>query len=179
MPAGLDRAAAATGHEDRQVVVVVAVAVADAAAVDDHRVVKQRAIALTDRLQLAEQVGELFDVKAVDLLDLFMLVRVAAVVREVVVAFGNADEGVALVAPLVGEHEGADPGRVALEGEHHQVAHQADVLADSPAGTPVGLRKSSASTVPDFSDRAIRASSSRTRGQVFVDLAAVVRAEPP
>ena len=36
------------------------------------------------------------------------------------VSLGNADEGVALGAPLVGVHEGADPGDVALEGEDRQ-----------------------------------------------------------
>ena len=46
---------------------VVAVAVADAAAVDDHGVVEDRAVALADRLQLAEEVGELLDVELVDL----------------------------------------------------------------------------------------------------------------
>ena len=81
-------------QQDRQVVVVVAVAVADAAAVDDHAVVEQRAVAFLDRLQLAEQVGELLDVEAVDLLDLRLLLRVVAVVRQVVVAFGDADERV-------------------------------------------------------------------------------------
>ena len=40
------------GEEDRQVVVVVAVAVADAAAVDDHRVVEHVAVALADRPEL-------------------------------------------------------------------------------------------------------------------------------
>ncbi len=44
--AGLDRAAALAGQQDRQVVVGVAVAVGDGAAVGDHAVVEQRAVAL-------------------------------------------------------------------------------------------------------------------------------------
>ena len=75
VPAALDRAAALAGEEDRQVVVVVAVAVADPAAVDDHRMVEERPFALTDRPELLEQVGELLDVEAVDLLDLGLLRR--------------------------------------------------------------------------------------------------------
>ena len=41
-------------------------------------------------LSLLEQVGELLDVEAVDLADLLLLRRVVAVVREVVVAVGDA-----------------------------------------------------------------------------------------
>ncbi|MFM9197554.1 MAG: DUF1552 domain-containing protein, partial [Planctomycetia bacterium] len=44
--AGRDRTAAAAGQQDRQVLVVVPVAVVDAAAVDDRRMVEQRAIRL-------------------------------------------------------------------------------------------------------------------------------------
>ena len=76
---------------------------------------------------------------------------------------GTPMERVAPVAPLVGVHEGADPGHVGLEGERHQVEHQADVLARCRRGcrsgraTPVGGRLSAA-----VSDRAIRSSISRT-----------------
>ena len=128
VPAGLERAAALAGQQDRQVVVGVAVAVAVAAAVGDHAVVQQRAVAFRDRLQLAEQVGELLDVEGVDRADLVDLLRVVAVVRQLVVAFGDADDPVLLLAALAGEHEGDDAGHVGLERQHHQVAHQAEVL---------------------------------------------------
>ena len=42
---------------------------------------------------------------------------------------GTPMNGVAPVAPLVGEHERADARQVGLERQHQQVAHQADVLA--------------------------------------------------
>ena len=45
-----------------------------------------------------------------------------------VVPLGHADHRVGAVAPLVGEHERGDPRHVGLEGQDHQVAHQADVL---------------------------------------------------
>src|SRR5437879_1811574 len=47
--AGLDGARALACEEDRQVIVVVAVAVAQARAVDDHGVVQHRAVVLFDR----------------------------------------------------------------------------------------------------------------------------------
>ncbi len=56
-----------------------AVAVADAAAVDDHRVVQERVLALANGLELAQEVRELLDVEAVDLLKLLVLSGVAAV----------------------------------------------------------------------------------------------------
>jgi len=37
-------------------------------------------------------------------------------------------EGIGLVAAFVGDHERRDAGDVGLEREHHQVAHQLDVL---------------------------------------------------
>ena len=75
--------------------------------------------------------------KRLIILSFSCFLAIAAVVREVVVSFGDADRRVVPVAPLVGEHERADPGHVALEGQGHQVEHQADVLADV-VGNPVG-----------------------------------------
>ena len=87
VPVGLDGAAAVAGEEDGQIVVIVAVAVADAAAVDEHRAIEERRFALADRLEPGEEVGELLDVKAVDLLELPRASPgLPAVVREVVVS---------------------------------------------------------------------------------------------
>ena len=79
MPPGLDGAAALAGEEDGQIVVVVAVAVADAAAVDDHGVVEEGPVAFADRFELAQQVSELLDVESVDLPELLVLLLVTAV----------------------------------------------------------------------------------------------------
>ena len=56
---GLQRPAAVAGDEDRQVVVVVTIAVAVAGAVHDHAMIEQAAVALAGRLQLVEDVGGL------------------------------------------------------------------------------------------------------------------------
>ena len=51
------------------VVVVVAVAVPDPAAVNDHAMIQQRAVALGNRLQSLQEVGQLLDMVAVDAAD--------------------------------------------------------------------------------------------------------------
>ena len=63
---------------------------------------------------------------------------VAAVVRQVVVAVGDADGRVAAVAAVVGEDEGGDPGQVGLERQGQQVDHQPDMLARSRPDMPSG-----------------------------------------
>src|SRR5262245_7190952 len=55
--ARVEGTAALAGEQDWQLVVVVAVAVTVARAVDDHAAVQKRAVPLLDRLQLAQQVG--------------------------------------------------------------------------------------------------------------------------
>src|SRR6185295_17785687 len=127
--AARDRAAALAGEQDGQVVVVVAVAVGQRAAVDDHGVVEDRALLLLDRLQLLEEAGEELDVVLVDLLDLLELVLVARVVGQRVVAFRDAEGREGPVAARVREHEGGDAGRVRLERGREDGAEHLDVLA--------------------------------------------------
>ena len=107
---------------------VVGVAVVDAAAVGDHGVVEEGAVAFRDLVEPAEQIGQLPRVEEVDEPELGLLGEIAAVVREVVMALGDLDEGVGLVAGLIGQHEGDDAGDIGLERHNDQVAHQADML---------------------------------------------------
>ena len=177
MAAGLEGAAAVAGEDDRQVVVVVAVAVGDAAAVDDHRVVEQAlAVDVLGLLQLVEEVGELLHVEVVDLGDLLEVVLLALVVGDVVVAVRDADLLEAAVAAIVGEHEGGDAGRVGFEGQHHHVHHQAQVLliAAGFAGrrglAGVGWQAHGFGLLDLFLDLA-------DAGQVFIELVLVAAAE--
>ena len=128
MASRLERAAAASGEQHGQIVVRVRVAVGDAAAIDDHAIVEERALAFAHGLQAFEEVGELRHVEAIDLRQLRLLLRIAAVVRDVVMAIGHAGEGVAAVAAIVGHHESGDPGGVGLESEGEEVEHDAEVL---------------------------------------------------
>ena len=85
------RSRAAARQQDRQVIVVMAVAVADACAVDDHGVVEQGAVGFVDAVQLLQEIGDLLRVEFVDLRDLIELVGVTAVVRHIVMAFRHAN----------------------------------------------------------------------------------------
>ena len=59
---GLEMIAAAADEQRRQVFVQVAVAIREAGAVDDHRVVEEAAIAFLDRLEVTEPSGQLLGV---------------------------------------------------------------------------------------------------------------------
>ena len=108
----------------------VAVTVADRAAVDDHRVVEQRAVAVGGGPELLDEVSEQLQVVRVDAGDLLHELRVAAMVGERMVRVGNADLGIALQAPLASDHHGRDAREVGLEGHHLEVEHQLDVLGE-------------------------------------------------
>ena len=102
----------------------VAVSVGQPAAVDDHRVVEQRAVAVLRRLELVEQICELLDVELIDLGDLLDLLFIARMMREAVMAFRDADLGIVPRALLEGQQSGNDPGLIGLERQNHQVEHQ-------------------------------------------------------
>ena len=106
MAAGFQAAAAFSRQQNRQLVVVVAIAVADGRAVQNHRIVEQRSRSFGHRLQLAEQIAELCQVETIDGRDLLLFLLVPAVMRQVVVSFRNFQEAIAAVAPLVGKDEG-------------------------------------------------------------------------
>ena len=81
-------------------------------------------------------------------------------------------------APLVRVHEGADPGDVSLEGEDHEVEHQADVLlvvlrdaVGASDAIEVDVRPFLGTGDPDFEIA--------DAGQVFLELALVAGTEPP
>ena len=99
MASGGDCATAVACQQDREVVVVVAVAVDVAAALGDA-VVEQRAVAFADGLQPLKRVGELRDVKLIDRAHLPDFLRIVPVVEKLAVAFVHAEFGVAFVAAL-------------------------------------------------------------------------------
>ena len=82
---------------------------------------------------------ELLHVEEVDLGDLRDHLRLVLVVREVVVALGDADLGKGAVAAFVREQEGRDAGRVGLESEQHHVVHQLECIPRSSPGMPAGV----------------------------------------
>ena len=81
VPTGLERARTAAGHEDGQVLMIVRVAIMDAASVSDHRMVKQRSWPLLNRLELGQEVSQLLGMKDIDLPQLRLLRTVPSMVR--------------------------------------------------------------------------------------------------
>ena len=156
---------------------VVAVAVAVAAAVDDHRVVQDRAaVNVLGLLELLEEPGELLHVPEVDLGDLLELLLLALVMREVVVALGDPDVGERPVARLVGQQEGGDPRRVGPEGQEEQVVHELDVLEEAGRDAGRGLAGGVGGLAEPLG-RLDAALDLADAGQVLVQLLLVARAE--
>ena len=132
--AALQLARRAAGEDDRQRIEVVLVAVAQAAAVEHHRVIEQRAVAVGRRLQLLEEVAEHLHVIAVDHGELVHVLALVRVVRRVVEALAHAARRVDRVAVLAREHQRRDARDLRLVGEHLQVEHQLDVHPRSRPG---------------------------------------------
>src|SRR5262245_29460814 len=78
-----DLSRASARKDDRQVVMRVEVAVADAAAVKDQRMIEQIVVSVGRRFQPLDQIGEEFDVLLVDLRYLGDLLRVVLMVSEI------------------------------------------------------------------------------------------------
>ena len=165
MPPALQRPGAAAGDQDRQIRVKVLIPVADAAAVQNHGVVEQRAIPVRSGLQLLQEVREELYVKRVDLGEERQLLGVVSMVRQAMVRIGDAELGIGPRADLARQHESRDPRRIRLESEHLQVEHQ---LRDG-GKLPMRLRFGGLYAPFDIADGV----------EVLVDLPPVSGAQPP
>jgi len=96
--AALDLAPAAAQQHDGQVMVRVRIRVAEAAAVDDHGMIEQVAVAVGCRFQLVQPVGEGLDQVGVDLGDVIDLDRIVLMMGDGMVAVGDADVAIAAIA---------------------------------------------------------------------------------
>ena len=81
---------AAAGHDDRQVFVAVAAGVAEVRAEQDRRPVEERAAAVVGRVQLRQEIAKRFHLLDLDQRELGDLAGVLAVMRQVVIALGDA-----------------------------------------------------------------------------------------
>src|SRR5262249_38221304 len=82
---------AAAGEDDRQVGVDVRIPVADAAAMEDHRAVQERAaVRLFNRSQLVEEMGELLHLVQLDLHEQVDILLKLPMVRQRVIPLANA-----------------------------------------------------------------------------------------
>ena len=116
--------------QDGQVGVPMQIAVADAAAIEDQRMVQQGTIAVRRRSQPIQKIREMLGLVDVDPDYLVDLVLFVFVVRQRVVTVGNADLVVGSCAELAARHERGHTSQVGLVGEHLQVVHQLRVLVE-------------------------------------------------
>src|SRR6185503_1412881 len=128
--AALEAPARVAGEQHRQIQMVVHVAVAHAAAVDEQRVLEQVAVAVGRVLQPLQELGEQAHVVRVDLRFLLHLLRVVVVVRDRVMTVGDADLRVAQPRQLAAHHERRHAREVALERERLELEHQVHVLLE-------------------------------------------------
>src|SRR5262245_10665588 len=110
MPPCRERTAAPACHQNRQIVMGMAVAILDATPVDDHALIEERAVPFASILQFLEEIGELLHVEVVDPRDLLLLLVVVLVMGKVVMTIADSDEGIRAVASVVGHDEGCDAG---------------------------------------------------------------------
>ena len=113
-----DAAWATARDQDRQVYVIVDIRIAHAAAIENHRMIEQRTVAVPRGLQFFQVVGKQRNMERIDLCHLGELLRIAAVVRQRMMRLGHADLGIGARAGLASELERDDAGDIALHGEH-------------------------------------------------------------
>ncbi len=107
------------------------VRIADAAAVENERVIEQGAVPFPRGFQLPEEFGEERNMKCVDLGHARDFFRIVAVMRKRVVRIGHADLRVSAIARFARELEGNDAGDIALQCEHLQIEHQSRMVGVS------------------------------------------------
>src|SRR2546430_7473017 len=102
MAPGAEGAPPFARQQDRKVVVVVSVGITQAGSVDQHAMVEKRSLPFRNRLQPGHKAGEVREVKVVNFRDLRQLLRVASVMREVMVPVPDSEERVLPVAAVMG-----------------------------------------------------------------------------
>ena len=118
---------AAECHE-WQVQGAVRVAVTHAGAVEQERVIEDRAVTVRRRPQLLHEFGEQLHVMQIDQRMLGDLRGFVAMVRDGVMRVGHAEVGVGPHAEFARHHEGEDARDVGLAGHGEKVEQQSDVL---------------------------------------------------
>ncbi len=112
------------GQQHRKIAVIVGIAIAQAAAIDDSRMIQQRAVAIGRGFQLGQEIRELFHVIGVDARHPFDQLRIAAVVRHGVVGVRDSNLAVGAEAAFAAQHESGDARGAGLKGDGHQIEHQ-------------------------------------------------------
>jgi hypothetical protein len=119
MTAAFDFVSGATREQCWQVMMLVTVAVADAAAVYDQGVVQKRAFAVLSRLHLLQEVTEHLNVMLVDFLKPLDLGRIIEMMREPMVCIRHTDRAISPVAAFAADHETDYTRQVRLKSDSH------------------------------------------------------------
>ena len=90
--------------------------------------IQKAAVAVGRLLELADEPGELLHVEVVQPGVLGNLLRLAAVMRQLVMPLGDIELRVGDVAAFAAHHQREHPGQVRLEGHCHDVEQQTDML---------------------------------------------------
>src|SRR6185369_2919000 len=128
VPTALQATARRTGEHDRNLALVVLVAVAHARPVHDERMVEQRSIAVRSGTQLFHEIAEQRKVVRVDLGVLANGLWHVAMMRDDVMRFGHTDLRVTDAARLHALHERGHARNVRAPRERNQVVHHTHVL---------------------------------------------------
>src|SRR5579872_5175281 len=130
MAVALEASTGAAYQDVRNVVVQVLVGVAHVGAVEDQRVIQQRAVAVRRLLHLVGQVRQAGDVIASDLGVVGDALGVFGVVRSSVETAGGAAQRVRASGQVAGVEHRSDAGDVGLVSQQQQIRMQLDVLVE-------------------------------------------------
>ena len=125
----LNAASTAAGEDDGELSRIVRVAVEETAGEHDHAVFEQGALTFIRGLHFGERLAPEFHLVLVHALIHVEAVLVIGVMRQFMDAAADAVEaGESHVGKIVIHHERGNAGAVHLEGEHHDVEHEAEML---------------------------------------------------
>ena len=85
--------AAAASENDRQVFVIMFIAITNAAAEDDHRAIQQALMIFGSRFHFLQKPRKFSSVKRIDFRDHFELTLIVLMVRQIVMSFVDPDFG--------------------------------------------------------------------------------------
>src|SRR5262249_1605931 len=130
-----DLAAAATDHENREVLREVTIPFAHTGSINDRGVIQKGAVAVWSARQFFNVMREHRNVVVVDLRDLFHAFRVLLMVRDGMMRVGYANLRIRSAAKFPADHKGDYASDIALICEHLQVEHELDVLFECGRNT--------------------------------------------
>ena len=128
------------GQADRRV----NVAVAHAAAVEQHRMIQQRTVTIRCRRKLLHKSRELLDMVRLERDQPRQVHFLSAVVRDVMVGFHEVDFRIDSLARLARHHETRHAGEVGLVGQRHEVEHETRMIRVEVRNAHRGVRKGQA-----------------------------------